>query len=149
MPPTSVVRALRIGVAKARLAAIKPKMSENLPTGRAWVAPARLIRNSRASELPRSRAIIVARGMALASSGLVNEKRCGADQFAIVDLSDDKIRDVSTADNSEPPVLGRSQDSVTASYWAICQQAWPYDGPIEPRRPNDPLLDVLVVIDAL
>ena len=32
-PPTSVVIALRIGGAKARPAAIKPKTSENLPTG--------------------------------------------------------------------------------------------------------------------
>jgi hypothetical protein len=30
-------------------------------------------------------------------------------------LSDDEVRDIGTADNSEPPVLGRGQDVITAS----------------------------------
>ena len=37
--------------------------------------------------------------------GLANEERRAADQRAIVDLSHEEVRDVSTTDNAEPPIL--------------------------------------------
>src|SRR5438046_721310 len=41
----------------------------------------------------------------------------------------------------------RGQDAVAASCRPICQQAWAHDGPVEPGGLNNPLLDILVVID--
>ena len=32
---------------------------------------------------------------------------------------------------------------------SVRQQAWPHYGPVEPGRLNNPLLDVLVIIDTL
>ena len=80
---------------------------------------------------------------------LINEERRGPDQFAVVSLSDEKVRDVSPTDCAEPPVVCRSHNAVLASRGPICQQAWPYDGPVEPEGSYDPLLHVLVVVHSL
>ena len=50
---------------------------------------------------------------------LVDEKRRGPDQGAVIDLPDEEVRDVSAADCAEPPVVWRGQDAVVASCGAV------------------------------
>jgi hypothetical protein len=52
---------------------------------------------------------------------LVDEKRRSPDQGAVVDLPDDKVRDVSAADCPEPPVVWRGQNAVLAGRGAVRQ----------------------------
>jgi hypothetical protein len=49
------------------------------------------------------------------SAASAYKKRSGMDQRTVVHLLDDEVSDVGSTDNPEPPVLGRSQDAVTAS----------------------------------
>jgi len=52
---------------------------------------------------------------------LADEKWCGSDLGAVVDLPDDEVRDVSAADNPEPPLVWRNQNAVVPSRWPVCQ----------------------------
>jgi hypothetical protein len=52
-----------------------------------------------------------------------------------------------TIDHAEPPILRRGQDLKAANCGPVCQQAGHYNGPVEARGSNNPLLHVLVVVD--
>lgn len=65
-----------------------------------------------------------------------------------VDLSNDKIRNICARYKAIPPASRFIQNPIAAGPPSVCQDARPYDHPIEITLSNEALLNILVVVSA-